>query len=88
MALFLAVVMYSFDLDWGRKYPRLFERMKFGGVLVTLAIAVLLLLFNESSLESVLGHGGRPVLFILYFLLFAGTVLFIKRPVAGKWNGL
>ena len=88
MAAFAAAIMYSYDPDWSRKYPRLHKRMMLGGAGLTLIFALLFLLFGESSIESVLGRSSRPVLFLLYLLLFAGTVLFVRRLVAGKWNRL
>ena len=84
MAVFVAAFLYSYDPDWDRKYPRLHERMMLGGAVLTLGIALLFLLLGESSIESVLGRSSRPVLFLLYLLLFTGTVLVVRRLVAGK----
>lgn len=86
MAVFVVAFLYSYDPDWSRKYPRLHKRMTLSGGVLTLVVTLLFLLFGESSLESVLGRSTRPVLFLLYLLLFAGTVLFVRRLVAGKWN--
>jgi hypothetical protein len=87
-ALFIAGFMNYFDPAWGRRYPRLLKRMTYAGTALTLGITVLFLLFGEPALETVLGRGSRSGLFLLYLVLFAGTVLLVKRLVANKWNRL
>jgi hypothetical protein len=87
MALFVVGILYVFDPDWGRKYPRRHKRMMIGGAVLTLFAVLLFLLFGELLMGTVIGRGNRSIVFLLFLSLFVGTVLFVKQVIAGKWNG-